>query len=181
MNMLIKDFHKTCLISILIVSLMTTACVTVPAKKKRKSVGTIKVFLAEMIVPYAISIDAKHYTELDSFLPKYKILTIAITNRSLGTLELDPLKDVWKIQDARGHWYKATNSLQIKDPESWKKIPEKMQKLIAYPGTTPPGFTQTFDIFFPSKVDPNGFRALEYRSDSLKQKFLLIPQSSPEG
>ena len=166
----LKSFILLLLSTLLIVTL---GCVTVP-KNKKKSSGPITAYLGQNIIQYAISIDAQHYTQLDTLLPKYKILTIAMTNQSLGTLRLDPLKDKWKVQDYRGRWHKAINSLEVHDPKSWNQIPEKMQKLIRYPITVPTGFTQTFDIFFPAKkVQLKDFRALRYYNAPLHQKFIL--------
>jgi hypothetical protein len=161
-------------VSMLVLAITLAGCITVPKKKKRKnSSGVVNAQLGHNIIQYAITIDGKHYTQLDRVLPKYKIMTIAITNRALASMKLDPLKDSWKIQDARGRWHRAINSLQIKDPKSWEKIPEKMRKLIEYPLNAPPGFTQTFDIFFPAKVDMTNFRALKYTNTPLKQTFLI--------
>ena len=157
----------------LILAMTFLGCVTVPAKKKNKASGPIEGVLGQNIPALAVSIDAKYYTQLDKLLPKYKILTIAITNRASGTIHLDPLKDAWKMQDVKGRWHKAINSLHIYDSLSWQTIPKKMRKLIEYPLTTPPGFTQTFDIFFPAKVDLTNFRAIKYFNAASKQKIIL--------
>ncbi len=129
---------------------------------------------------WGIVIDASYDPKLDDIVPGYKVLTVALTNRSVDIVKLDPVRDQWGIEDARGQKQKAIASLQIYDPEVWTQLPGRVKDLVDYPAGVQMGFTQTFNLFFPERVDLERFRAINFYSATLKQNFDALSSSSME-
>jgi len=129
---------------------------------------------------WGITIDATYDKKLDEVVPGYKILTVAITNRSVDMIKLDPNNDQWTIEDAWGRKQKAVVSLRIKDPRVWDVLPPRVKDLVEYPAGVQMGYSQTFDLFFPQSVDLEGFRSIAFYSATLKQNFDAVSSTSLE-
>ncbi len=130
---------------------------------------------ARLNVPnWGIVIDANYDKKLDSVVPGYKILTVAVTNRYIEVIRLDPLHDRWTIEDAWGRKQKAIVSLRISDPNAWGRIPQKIQDLMEYPAGVQMNYSQTFDLFFPNSVNLDRFRGISFYSSALKQEFNAV-------
>ncbi len=125
-----------------------------------------------------MTIDATYDTKLDGVVPGYKILTVALTNRSVDVIKLDPVHDQWTIEDSRGQKQKAIVSLQIADPDVWNLLPSKVKDLVDYPAGVQMGYTQTFDLFFPSKIDLERFRSISFFSATQKKNYDALSSSS---
>lgn len=132
------------------------------------------------IPSWGIVIDAHYDSTLDGLVKGYKMITVALTNRSVDLIRLDQLKDEWIIEDAWGRKVKAINSLRIHDPATWANLPDKVQDLLEYPAGVQMSFTQTFDIFFPASYDLNRFRSISFHSAQFKQTFEAIAPKALE-
>ncbi len=150
-----------------------SACV--PSKKEAKT------STQRLNVPnWGITIDATYDQKLDEVVPGYKILTVAITNRSVDMIKLDPNNDQWTIEDAWGRKQKAIVSMRIKDPRVWDILPPKVKDLVEYPAGVQMGYSQTFDLFFPQNIELQGFRSIAFYSAVMKQNFDAVASSSLE-
>jgi len=129
---------------------------------------------------WGIVIDATYDTKLDGVIPGYKILTVALTNRSVDIIKLDQASDQWFIEDAWGKKQKGINSLRLRDPNVWAQLPPKVKDIIEYPGGVQMGYTQTFDLFFPDSIDLQRFRSISFYSANLKQNFDALSSTSME-
>src|SRR4029434_8631946 len=129
---------------------------------------------------WGVIIDASYDRKLDGVVPGYRIMTIALTNRSVDMMKLDPLNDQWVIEDAWGRKQKAVVSLRIRDGRAWAQLPPKVQDLVEYPAGVQMSYTQTFDIFFPEHVDLERFRSISFYSAILKQNFDALSNTSLE-
>jgi len=129
---------------------------------------------------WGIVIDANYDQKLDGIVPGYKIVTVALTNRSIDLIKLDQANDQWYVEDAVGKKLKGINSLRLRDPQTWTNLPNKVRDIIEYPGGVQIGYTQTFDLFFPESTDLNRFRSISFYSASLKQNFDALSSTSME-
>lgn len=155
--------------------LFISACVTSSGKNSKTS------STQRLNVPnWGITIDATYDRKLDEVVPGYKILTVAITNRSVDMIKLDPNSDQWVIEDAWGRKQKAIVSLRIRDPRVWDILPPKVKDLVEYPAGVQMGYSQTFDLFFPQNVELDGFRSIAFYSATMKQNFDAVASSSLE-
>lgn len=152
-----------------------SACVT-SSKKESKTSSSQRLNVPN----WGITIDATYDKKLDEVVPGYKILTVAITNRSVDMIKLDPNNDQWMVEDAWGRKQKAIVSLRIRDPKIWDILPPKVKDLVEYPAGVQMGYSQTFDLFFPQNVDLEGFRSIAFYSAVLKQNFDAVASSSLE-
>ncbi len=159
---------------ILVFALSEFACVE--SKKESKTSSTQRLNVPN----WGINIDATYDKKLDEVVPGYKILTVAITNRSVDMIKLDPNNDQWTIEDAWGRKQRAVVSLRIKDPKIWDILPPKVKDLVEYPAGVQMGYSQTFDLFFPQGVDLEGFRGIAFYSATMKQNFDALSSTSLE-
>jgi hypothetical protein len=126
------------------------------------------------MVKHGIILDANYDPRLNNFIPGYKILTVAVTNNSTDVLRLNPLKDRWEVVDAYGKRHKAINSLRIKDPRTFSKLPGRVQELVDYPVGIAVGYAETVDLFFPLQVELNSFRTISYYSEDRQQQYDIL-------
>ncbi len=123
---------------------------------------------------HGIILDARYDPRLDNLIPGYKMITVAVTNNSIDILRLNPLKDKWEITDAMGRKRKAINSIRIKDPSLFGRLPQKVQQLIDYPVGISVGYSETIDLFFPNNHDLNAFRSIGYYNSELGTDFNMM-------
>jgi hypothetical protein len=123
---------------------------------------------------HGIIIEAKYDPRLDNLIPGYKMLTVALTNNSVDVIRLNPLKDRWAVVDAYGKPRKAINSLRIKDPQTFSRLPSQVQQLIEYPVGISVGYSETVDLFFPSHLDLTSFRSVSYYNAENKQEYDIL-------
>ncbi len=136
---------------------------------------------ARLNVPnWGIVIDANYDKKLDSVVPGYKILTVAVTNRYIEVIRLDPIHDRWMVEDAWGRKQRAVVSLRISDPAAWGRIPQRIQDLMEYPAGVQMNYSQTFDLFFPDSVSLDRFRGISFYSAALKQEFNAVSSAQLE-
>ncbi|MDX1386176.1 MAG: hypothetical protein R3257_01205 [bacterium] len=123
---------------------------------------------------HGVILDANYDPRLDNLIPGYKILTVAVTNQSVDVMRMNPLKDKWEVVDAMGKKRKAINSLRIKDPSVFNRLPGKVQQLIDYPVGISVGYSETVDLFFPDHVDLNAFRTISYYNSERRQLYDMM-------
>ena len=127
---------------------------------ERKEVIAVQ---AGVMVPQSgIVIDVDYDPRLDSLVPGYKLLTVAIDNNTLTPLRLDSKKDRWEIQTARGRWIKVLHDLRFGREGLWRKLPSRIREMIGYPDVVGVGETGVFDLFVKSSVTLEGFRGVKY-------------------
>ncbi len=152
----------------LICLLSLIACFSARQSKgpdKNKSSATVEV------PNKGIIIEAKYDPRLDSLIPGYKIVTVALTNNGIDTLRLNPLKDRWEVTDAYGKNRRAINSVRIKDPSTWGKLPDRLKQLIEYPIAVSMNYSETIDLFFPQGMDLTHFRAISFYAAERNEKY----------
>jgi len=141
------------------------------AKKKQ----VVRVVGGTPIPQYGIIIDAGYDSKLDTFVPGYKIINVAIFNDSLNIIVMDPEKDQWwikiKNQDKR---YKVIGDLRSEDSAVWNKMPEHARSLISYPLLLPIGARQIIDLFVPDNIRIEGFSELIMYIESLGTTFEVL-------
>lgn len=169
--------------NILILMMLSLALLFLPACYSARTSGTNRnVSAVGLKVPKkGVTIDASYDKRLDSLLPGYKVVTIALTNNSTDILKLNPLKDRWTIELASGRTYKAINSIRIKDPELFSRLPDQVKRLIDYPNGVAVGYTETFDVFLPRDIDLESFRSVAYfnANNNDNYEIVSIDQNDP--
>ncbi|HKY62855.1 MAG TPA: hypothetical protein VJR29_05485 [bacterium] len=129
---------------------------------------------------HGIIIEAKYEPALDNLVPGYKIVTVGLTNNGTDILKLNPLRDRWEIVDATGQKRKAYNSLRIKDPAIWSRLPGQMKEMVEYPVAVAMGYSETLDLFFPSTVDISDFRSISFYSAERKETYDILQLDNRE-
>ncbi|MBI2082851.1 MAG: hypothetical protein HYT76_04700 [Deltaproteobacteria bacterium] len=138
-----------------------------------KKLETIESRAGNFILGHGFSIDAHYDKKLDSLVPSYKLLTVAIRNTSLTVIQMNNEKDQWVLIDKSGKRHKAINSLRKKDAKRWKKLPEEVQQLVDYPESVPINYTATFNLFFPKRVDLEKFEEVHYKNVAFHRLFKI--------
>ncbi len=151
--------------------LLGTACVsTGPNPNKKKKTPTTN-RLGYVMPRYNFSLDAEFNPRTARILPGYTGLTVAAANKDFRPLRFRPDKDKWRVRARGGKWHRALVEMQYEAPESWARLHPKVQQIVSYPDTVPPGYTQTFKVFIPGEHDLTGFLAIEFYSGVLQKKF----------
>lgn len=149
--------------------LLLTACFSARESGNPKNSGNRVELHGQGII-----IDAKYNADLDNLVPGYKVITVGLTNNGVDMLQLNPLRDRWEIVDGSGRKIKAYNSLRIKDPSTYSRLPQKMKEMIEYPVAVPMGYSETLDLFFPNQYDLTGFRSISFYSAERKQDYDML-------
>lgn len=166
------NFSLICLCAI-----TSFACVSARSSSSPKNVTQV----GQQLHKKGLTIDAYYDQRLDGLVPGYKVITVALTNQSFNVVKLNPLRDRWEIEDVSGRTLRAINSIRIKDPDSFNRLPAKIRQLVSYPNGVSMGYTETFDLFFPESVDLAGFRSINFYNSTLKEKWEMvqIPEDDP--
>jgi hypothetical protein len=118
------------------------------------------------IAGHGFSIDAHYVSKLDSLVPKYKVLSVAIHNTSLSVIPMSSQQDRWYIVDRQGKKHRGINNLRTADRVAWRKLPRGARDLLDYPEAIPINYTVTFNLFFPKKVNLKNFEEIHFESAS---------------
>ena len=157
----------------LVVSLPLVQCATTstsPKEPKREMVTENQ--LGHVLPGYFFSIDAAYDPSIEGIIPGYTAITVAVVNKSLKPLEFRPDTDRWKIKDRKKKWHRAVNEIQYEAPEAWESLHPEARRLISYPVLVPPGYTQTFQLFFPGDdIDFAGFYEIQHYNAGLNKTF----------
>lgn len=155
---------------LLILSL--TGCATVRVGKK-KPTKQVTGQTGRNIPQYSLSIDANYDPRLDNLIPGYKLLPVVIRNSSLQAIPMNLRADRWVIIGEKGQKYAAMNSLRLKDPVYWRRVPDQVRTMIDYPEIIPIGYSVTFDLLFPENVNLEYFEGIRYYNDALGKEIVL--------
>ncbi len=161
----------------LVILLILPACYSARTSGTNRNVSAVGLKVPKK----GVTIDASYDKRLDSLLPGYKVVTIALTNNSTDILKLNPLKDRWTIETADGRTSKAINSIRIKDPVLFSRLPDPVKRLIDYPNGVAVGYTETFDVFLPHNMDLESFRSVAYfnANNNDSYEIVSIDQNDP--
>ncbi|QQR80039.1 MAG: hypothetical protein IPJ69_11965 [Deltaproteobacteria bacterium] len=125
-------------------------------------------------LPYfSLTIDSNYEPQLDHVVKGYKLLPVVMKNFALKAVPMDLKNDRWVVVGEKGQTYKALNSLKLKDPVAWRKLPEDVKNLIDYPEILPIEYSVTFDILLPSNAKLDYFRELRFYSSALGREFVI--------
>lgn len=141
------------------------------ANKTSSIRGSTQGQLGYVLPKYNFSIDAEYSTEVALVIPGYTAITVAIANKSLKAIKLRPDKDRWRIKDRKGKAYNAINEIQYEAPQAWNSLHPEARRMMEYPMMVPPGYTQTFEVFFPGELDLSGFREIQYYNEASGKTF----------
>lgn len=160
---------KRIMCSVLVLSLLFVAGAVHAKKTVVKAVG------GTVIPSYGLVIDASYDPKLDTFVPGYKMLNVAIVNTSFNIVEMDPKKDMWWIKTKNGDKkFKLIGDLRGEDPQAWSKIPEKARNLISYPLLLPIGAQQAIALFVPENVPVADFNEIIIYINSFNTTFEVL-------
>ena len=133
--------------------------------KKKNVIRTVGGAVADQL---GVVIDASYDKRLDTFLPGYKVINVALANQALNVLRLNPNRDKWSIKlVGESKPFKAIYDLRSQDSKAWAALPERAKGLIGYPLVLPIGARQVIDIFVPETVDVEKFNELDIYFDSI--------------
>lgn len=122
-----------------------------------------------------LMIDASYDPRLDTFLPGYKVINVALINESFNILYLDPEKDQWSIKlQGEKKPYKAIHDLRSVDPKAWSAIPDRAKGFVTYPLALPIGGREVIDLFVPESVDVANFTELDLYFKSMDATFEIL-------
>lgn len=146
------------------ICLSLIVCGSADGRKKR----VIKAMGGATIGGYGLAIDASYDPKLDTFVPGYKMLNVAIINTSFDIIEMNPQKDQWWIKTKRGDKkYRLVGDLRSENAAVWNKLPDRARSLISYPLLLPIGARQVVDLFVPGDVPVEDFQELVVYINSL--------------
>lgn len=123
-----------------------------------------------------VGFDVNYDPTLDSIVPGYKILTVAYTNNSMDLVQMDPDGDRWYLEDRRGKKVRAVINLRNEDPDTWGKLPKRLQVLIEYPLLVSIGGTETVDLLFKDNVNLGEFKSVSYKIGGTKKEYKIVPR-----
>ncbi len=141
----------------------------------RKKVKKIEGANGVMLSPTGLTFDASYDPRLDTLVPGYKVINVALFNKSFNIISLDPKKDKWEVKlvsqrkPVRGFY-----NLRRQDPKAWNHLPDKLHLLITYPLALAIGAEQVVNIFIPSEMDLSEFSELHIYLHSLRTQFTII-------
>lgn len=151
---------------------MATACVEV-RNGQPKVPKNIQGKAGRPLPYFSLTIDSNYEPALDNVVKGYKLLPIVMKNFSLKAIPMDLKNDRWVVVGEKGKSYKALNSLKLKDPVAWRKLPEAVKNLIDYPEILPIEYSVTFDILLPKNAKLEYFKELRFYSASLGKEFVI--------
>ena len=150
-----------CSLVLIVLSVALLGC-TGGGTRRRSAPTTER--LGYVLNKHLISIDAEFNPETGYIIPGYTALTVALANKSMRPFRLRPDKDRWQVRDRKGRWHKGINEIQYEAQEAWDRLHPEARRLMEYPVMVPPGYTQTFEIFFKGDLNLAGFRAIRHRN-----------------
>lgn len=160
-------------IKVLLVLICAASLLAAPAGAKKKQV--IRAMGGTIIPGYSMAIDASYDSRLDTMVPGYKMLNVAMMNNSFRIIEMNPQRDQWWIKTKNAtKKYKVIGDLRGEDSTAWNGIPENARALISYPLLLPIGARQVVDLFVPDKVPIGDFQELDVYIDSMGVTFEIM-------
>jgi len=165
-------YARKLLILLISIVVLVTACVSSGSKPPKKRKLSTKNQLGYVLPGYLFSIDAAYDPKIQGMIPGYTAMTVAVVNKGFEQITFRPDTDRWIIKDRDGKQHKAINDIQYAAPAAWDGLHPETRRLIAYPTVVPPGYTQTFQLFFPKEdVDFAGFIYIKHYNATAKKTF----------
>lgn len=127
-----------------------------------------------------VGFDVNYDPTLDNIIKGYKIVVVAIANRSMNVVPLDQQFDKWLLIDRKGSKHNAIINLREHDPNAWSTLPHKLKVLIEYPLLLQAGGSQTIDLLFEDSVNLAEFRSVSYTSSAMEKRFHISPREGRE-
>ena len=162
---------KTMFTVVVILGLLVPACAGGGAGSSAK--GAVHVQGGTNIEGYGFALDASYDPRLDQLIPGYRIVNVALINNSFNILFLNPEKDRWSIRAGKGRRHDAIIDLRRADPEVWATLPERVQKLMAYPLAVPIGARLVLDLIVHGEAPLEQLTEVSGTIDSLRQTFVV--------
>jgi len=158
----------------LAVASITLICIPNSDAKRKK----VRVPGGTTIPGAGIVIDASYDPRLDTLVEGYKVINVALDNRSFNIIYFSPEKDAWSVKLAgRRKPVKAIYNLRNQDPKAWASLPEGARNIVGYPLVLPIGGREVFDIFVPDTFDLQKFNELRVYIKSMNSRFdVLVSQ-----
>lgn len=156
------------------VLLVMAGCVYRPVKPP-KSVTDIYTQSGATIPAMSLTFEVNYDPRLDTVVPKYKILTVGVTNGALEYMETNSMTDEWWVVDRKGSRHKAILNIREKDPDVWLTLPPKLRQLIQYPQMVRIGDSITIDLLFPKSVSLEAFKEVVFKFPSKQKTIHIIP------
>ena len=159
------------LVGLLLIAIVVTVATQAQARPKKP----IRVMAGTAIPKYALGVDVSYDPRLDTLVPGYKVLQVALVNNSFNMIPMDPKKDKWIVRTSEGKKkFKAIVDLRGKDPRAWNALPEGAQKKIGYPLFLPVGARQVIDLFVPTSVPLNTFTQVDINIKSMEARLEVM-------
>lgn len=161
----------------LIMALCLVANLSDAATKRRETAKkqTIRVPGGANIDRLGLAIEASYDNRLDTFVPGYKVINVALVNTALNIISLSPEDDEWSIKLANSaRSFKALHDLRSQDPKAWSSIPKKAQELIGYPLVLPVGAQEVIDLFVKDTIDVEKFNEVDVFLKSINAKIEVL-------
>ena len=112
-------------VAVLVLSLLAATAEAKKAQVIRAAGGT-------NVPSIGLVIDASYDPRLDTLIPGYKVIDVALVNQSFGILYLDPENDRWRIKLAGdGKTITAVHDLRRVDPKAWAALPDRAKPLLS--------------------------------------------------
>lgn len=167
---------KTCRMNIVIMVAVCLSLAGCMKSAKSKKIEDVVVPGGTVHPQTGVGFDANYDPKLDNIVKGYKILVVAIVNRSLNVVPFDKQFDKWQVIDRKGSKHAAVIDVRQHDPNVWSTLPHKLKVLIEYPLLMQAGGSQTIDLLFDESVNLAEFRSVSYTSSAMGQRFVITPR-----
>ena len=135
--------------------------------------GVIPVQGGTTIEGYGLAVDASFDPSLDSLVPGYHVVNVALVNSSMNLVFLSPEQDRWFIRTVAGKKRQAITDLRRANPRAWAHIPERARTLMTYPLVIPIGGRMVLDLFVPDDTPIDSLTEVIVTIDSLGATFAI--------
>lgn len=167
---------RTLLLTIVLLGVAGCIVQTQPATPKPSAYPDLFVPSGTTTPALSMGFESTYDPKLDTVVPGYKILTVAITNSSLEYFQMDSMADQWWLLDRGKSKRKAVLNLRDKDPDVWASLPQRLRQLLEYPLLVRIGESATIDLLFPNTDNLSEFREVVFKSSSLKKTIHIVPR-----
>ncbi len=167
---------KNGLFFISLMCIFLTACASSNDPKKKqdsKASNRIQAEAGRAIASYGLSIDSEYDPRLAGIIEGYLLMPVSMKNVSFRAVPMDPKNDRWIFVGEKGEKYTAINSLRLKDPPLWRRLPQELRNVIDYPEIIPINYAVTFDLLLPKLAKLEYFREIRFYNATLKKEFII--------
>lgn len=132
------------------------------------------------IPKWSIAIDGYYNKALDNLVPGYKIVHVAVANRSSRVVSLSPSKDRWQLILHSGEKIRVVNDInQIKSrlPEMF---PAQLLTKLAYPDSVKIAHAAKIDLLVPARYPLEKLAGIHFKSPFFKTEFQITLKSQTD-